>query len=56
MNSCPTVCKAHLHAKHAKTRGFGSMLLENFENLDSLRYNFRVFSLFKKPNTDDDEI
>ena len=56
MKSCPTVCTAHLHAKYPKTRRFGNMPLENFKNLDSLRLNFRVFSLFKKPNTDDDEI
>ena len=39
------VCEAHMHAKHAKTRGvWGHAPPENFENVHSLRLNLRAFS------------
>ena len=44
------VCKAHMHAKHAKSRGvWGIPPPENFEKLHPLRLNLGVLLMIYGP-------
>ena len=43
------VCKAHMHAKHAKSGGSGGMPPENFEKLHPLRLNLGAFLVIYDP-------
>ena len=45
-----TVCEAHMHAKHAKSRGvWGHAPPENFEKLHLLRLNLGAFLMIYDP-------
>ena len=45
-----TMCEAHMHAKHAKSRGvWGHAPPENFEKLHPLRLNLGAFLMIYDP-------